>query len=192
MPRERPLVYMVDDNATDIELVKMGFVELGCESAFDTAKNGEEALRTLKALAADPTAARPDVMILDLNMPRVGGIEVLTYLVSEPRLRSLPVIVLTTSDSPRDRSACLRLGATSYIVKAHNLDDFFTSLKPVVALLRPPPGGGPPESGPGPGPSGSPSPTPTPTPAPVGGTPRSSAPRRSAWVLPGWPVAWCR
>ena len=186
MPRERPLVYMVDDNATDIELVKMGFAELGCESAFDTAKNGEEALRTLKALAADPAAVRPDVMILDLNMPRVGGLEVLTFLASEPRLRSLPVIVLTTSDSPRDRSACLQLGATSYIVKAHNLDDFFSSLKPVVAMLRPPPGGGGPTAGPGP--SGSP----TPTPAPMAGSPRSTAPRRSAWVLPWWPVAWCR
>jgi len=186
MTRERPLIYLVDDNLTDIELVKLGFTELGCDCSFETAQNGEEALSALKALAAEPGAMLPDVMILDLNMPRVGGIEVLTYLAQEPLLRTLPVIVLTTSDSPRDRSACMALGATGYIVKAHDLDDFFTSLKAVAALLRPPHAGPP-----GPGGGSSRSPTPLPTPVPADRAPRSASPW-AGWHLPWGPTAWCR
>jgi CheY-like chemotaxis protein len=143
VPPEPLLVYMVDDNSADIELVKMAFSEHGCDIPFVTAKNGDEALRYLRTLAADATTSRPGVVLLDLNMPRMGGIDVLTYISLQPQLRSIPVVILTTSDSPRDRETCLKLGANRYIVKSHSLDEFFASLKPVVEMLRPPPGGPP-------------------------------------------------
>jgi CheY-like chemotaxis protein len=129
-------VFIADDNQPDIDLVKMAFSEQGCEVPFDTAKNGEEVLRYLRALVADERAPRPSVLILDLNMPKVSGREVLAYVSTQPALRSIPVVILTTSDSPRDRLACMGMGAHSYIVKAHALDEFFASLKPVMELVR--------------------------------------------------------
>ncbi len=141
-----PRVLMADDNPHDIELVQLAFEELGCEIQLDSVKNGEEALRHVRLMATDAGAARPCVLLLDLNMPRVGGLEVLAFIATQPTMRSLPVVILTTSDSPKDRAACLKLGAHRYIVKAHSLPEFFTSLEPVIEIARAAKVGPPPSS----------------------------------------------
>jgi CheY-like chemotaxis protein len=141
---EAPLIYMGEDNDSDIELVRMALDELGCMVRINTARNGEEALNFLRTLRSAPgPATHPDVILLDLNMPRVGGIEILTYLSQHQDLRSIPVVILTTSDSPRDRATCLRLGAFAYIVKARRFGELVASLAPVVDLVQRSGGGQP-------------------------------------------------
>jgi CheY-like chemotaxis protein len=137
-----PLIYMVEDNDSDIDLVRMALDERGCTARISTARNGDEALTFFRALSAGPSPApRPDIILLDLNMPRVGGIEILTYLSQDQALRSIPVVILTTSDSPKDRSTCLRLGAQAYIVKARRYGELVSSLTPVVDLVKQSQGG---------------------------------------------------
>jgi CheY-like chemotaxis protein len=132
---------IVDDNESDIELITLALEELGCTPSVSTASNGADAVALLDKVGAEPAADPPDAMVLDLNMPRMGGQEVLAYIASRPALATMPVAVLSTSDSPRDRATCLQLGARLYIVKAYRLVDFIASLKPVAELLA---DGGPP------------------------------------------------
>ena len=140
-----PLLFMVDDNVSDIDLVRMALDERGCAARIDTARNGDEALVYLRALDAEATSSLvPDLILLDLNMPRIGGIEILTFLSKHARLSSIPVVILTTSDSPRDRSTCMQLGATAYIVKARRFGELVASMSPVVDLLHRSKGGMPP------------------------------------------------
>ena len=129
---------IVDDNESDIELITLALEELGCNAAVSTASNGADAVALLDRLGAEPGGVPFDAMLLDLNMPRMAGQEVLAHLASRPALATLPVAVITTSDSPRDRAECLRLGARLYIVKAYRLADFIASLRPVADLLATP------------------------------------------------------
>ncbi len=135
---------IVDDNESDIELITLALEELGCTPAVSTASNGADAVALLDQMVTGSSAALPDAMLLDLNMPRMGGQEVLAYIASQPALAAMPVAVLTTSDSPRDRATCLQLGACLYIVKAYRLAEFVASLKPIVELLGPATGTPPP------------------------------------------------
>jgi CheY-like chemotaxis protein len=132
-------IFIVDDNVSDIELVKFALEESHCSVRMTSALNGELAIRMLGTLADDPAQAKPRVIILDLNMPKSSGREVLSFISQSSALKHIPVVMLTTSDSIRDRDWCMANGAYRYIVKAHRLQDFIASLSPVVTLLCPPP-----------------------------------------------------
>jgi len=110
-------VLLVEDNASDAELVLHSLRKNNLANRVRVARDGAEALDILLGNATLPPADSPRVILLDLKLPKVDGIQVLTRLKSDPRTRCIPVVVLTSSREDRDLNACYRLGANSYIVK---------------------------------------------------------------------------
>lgn len=117
-PLTRPLrLLVVDDSSADILLLQEAITEHGLRTDLHTALDGEQALAHLRG--AGP---RPDLVLLDLNMPRRNGHEVLRELKQDPSLRSIPVIIFSTSSSPSDIEDCYANHANSYLVKPVDFD----------------------------------------------------------------------
>ncbi len=108
-------ILLAEDNPADVYLIEEALREHGVQFQLKVAQDGEQAIQLLTQ-----DDARFDVVLLDLNMPKRGGSEVLEKLHGN----TVPVIVLTSSDSPADRMQAMRLGATHYIRKPTGLDDF--------------------------------------------------------------------
>lgn len=117
-------VMLVDDDESD----RLTFQRLLKSERIDTdllvAKDGREALELLFSEALHAPSAKPDLILLDLNMGVLDGFETLKILKSSQETRSIPVVVLTTSSNRRDIEASYALGANSYVVKPTSLDDF--------------------------------------------------------------------
>src|SRR2546426_10715287 len=115
---ERTLeVLMVEDNLADVGLAVEAWREAGVPHRLNVARTGEEALVVLRREPPHGRAPRPDLLILDLNLPRKDGRELLAELKSDPTLRHIPVIVLTTSNRDHDIRRSYDLQANCYIVK---------------------------------------------------------------------------
>ena len=117
---EPPQVLLVEDNPDHEELIRRAFAELEPKVALAVARHGEEALDYLhrRGEYQDPSRSpRPRLILLDLRLPRVDGLEVLGEIKSSPTLRSTPVVVLTTSDSEHDVARAYAHHANSYLVK---------------------------------------------------------------------------
>ena len=124
-------ILLAEDNPADVYLIEEALREHGVPYQITLAKDGEAAIAMITAGDVQPT-----LIMLDLNMPKRGGGEVLTRLRQDPRCATVPVVVLTSSDSPADREEVMRLGATSYIRKPTGLDEFLTigaTIKQLVA-----------------------------------------------------------
>jgi CheY-like chemotaxis protein len=127
-------ILLVEDNPDDVELTRIAFAEAGIDSRLVVVRDGAEALDYLFARGAhagrDP-AALPAIVLLDLNLPKLDGREVLQGIRSDPRTRQLPVVVLTTSDEPFDVEASYALGVNSYIRKPVDFDQFVAVVKQI-------------------------------------------------------------
>jgi CheY-like chemotaxis protein len=126
VPRLR--VALVDDNLNDIELFIIACDLGGIRTEITSYTNGSDALADLRAQAAAGAVAC-DVIMLDLNMPGLTGYDVLAALRGDAALRPIPVLVLTTSNAPRDRERCMGLGAAGYLVKPTTIGEFVALLK---------------------------------------------------------------
>nr|WP_281369245.1 response regulator [Lysobacter penaei] len=125
---------MVEDNPDDIELTRLAFDEAKVANQLVVAGDGVQALDYL--FARGPHADRdphdlPSIILLDLNLPKVDGREVLEAIRAEPRTRTIPVVVMTTSSEPMDIDACYALGANSYIRKPVDFEQFVWAVKQV-------------------------------------------------------------
>ncbi len=105
-------VLLVEDNEDDRELTLLAFRQSNFQFAVDLAVDGAQALERLRAA---PTL--PALVLLDLNLPKIGGLEVLKHVRSEPRLKELLVVVLTGSDEPEDQKEAERLGVARFFTK---------------------------------------------------------------------------
>jgi CheY-like chemotaxis protein len=118
-------IFLAEDNPADVYLLKEA---LGTEADKDiemvVAEDGEEALDFVCQRGRFAGCEPPDLIVLDLNLPKTDGSDILRCIRESDRLRATPVIVLTSSDSPRDRAAAERLGASCYITKPSDLDAF--------------------------------------------------------------------
>jgi len=117
-------VLLVDDNDDDVELTRIAFRRARLGLNMHRAANGEECMAFLRKEGAYAMVPTPDIVLLDLNMPRMDGREVLREIVADERLRHLPVVVLTTSDAESDVLASYRLRCNSYIVKPVGFENF--------------------------------------------------------------------
>ncbi|HVL95839.1 MAG TPA: response regulator [Solirubrobacteraceae bacterium] len=117
--RRRPRILVVDDSAADVRLLREALREGEVQAEVDAAADGAEAIGRLRS-----GADRPDLILLDLNLPRVSGREVLEAVKTDPALASIPVIVLSTSASPADIAHCYAQHANAYLVKPLYLDEF--------------------------------------------------------------------
>jgi CheY-like chemotaxis protein len=96
----------------------------GIESEILVANDGEKAIQFVEAAEANPAAPCPQVVLLDLNLPRTSGTDVLRRLRKSSRCANVPVIVVTSSDAPSDREEVESLGASRYFLKPQNIDEY--------------------------------------------------------------------
>ena len=117
-------VLLVEDNEADVRLTREALREAGEDVRLSTVADGEQALAFLRREAGFAEAPRPDLVLLDLNLPRKNGLEVLAELRADERLACIPVIVLTSSAAQHDIDACYARGANAFVVKPQDLDAF--------------------------------------------------------------------
>ncbi len=122
--KEKPRILLVEDNPGDIRLTQEAFKESSLDIQMDVVTDGEMALDFLFKKGRYADAIKPDVVLLDLNLPKKNGIEVLKEVKADETLKRIPVIVLTTSDADHDISKAYGLHANCYILKPVDFDDF--------------------------------------------------------------------
>lgn len=116
-------ILVVDDNPGDAILLREAFLDRHSSARLTIARDGLEALHLLRQEEGSQTW-RPDLVILDLKMPRMDGLTFLSEIKSDPSLDRIAVIVLTGSDAPEDREAARSLGAMNYFTKPNKLDEW--------------------------------------------------------------------
>lgn len=126
MPMEkRPAeIMLVEDNAADVRLTEEVFKEGGLSFHLQVARDGEQALAMLRREGDYADLLMPDFVLLDLNLPRKDGRQVLAEMKQDPVLKRIPVILLSTSNAPRDVLQCYELQANAYVCKPVDLDEF--------------------------------------------------------------------
>jgi two-component system, chemotaxis family, response regulator Rcp1 len=117
-------VLLVDDSPGDVRLMQEVFREVTETTRLHVACDGVEALAFLRREGPHLNAPRPVLILLDLNMPRMNGREVLEHIKSDATFKKIPVVVLTTSESEEDITACYERQANSYLSKPTNLNEF--------------------------------------------------------------------
>jgi CheY-like chemotaxis protein len=118
-PRRRLKILLVEDNEADVWLFKEAFLALEIAHDLEIAEDGAQAIERLEEVE---TFGSPDLILVDLNMPKVDGFQVLSFIRSTPRLCFIPVIILSSSRDERDIRRAHELGANSYVCKS--TDDF--------------------------------------------------------------------
>ncbi len=117
-------ILLVEDDPGDVVLTKAALKNGRVYNTLAVVEDGERALKFLRREAPYSDAARPDLILLDLNMPRMDGRETLEHIKADPALRAIPVIVLTTSDDDQDIEQSYNLQAASFVSKPVDLVQF--------------------------------------------------------------------
>lgn len=127
MQNSNPVLLVEDDQVNAVAVEKV-FLDLGLRTPLVHSHNGEEALEYLR----DESNRKPDIILLDLHMPKINGIEFLKIVKSEPVLRRIPVIMLTTSQDQQDIEECFAFNVAGYIIKPLDDKELAESIKTVV------------------------------------------------------------
>ncbi|HEX4560389.1 MAG TPA: response regulator [Gemmatimonadales bacterium] len=141
----RPVeILLVEDNPGDVRLTQEALRDAKVRNQIQVAVDGVEALALLRREGQYINAARPDLILLDLNLPRKGGREVLEEIKVDDRLKHIPVVILTTSQAEQDILESYRLRANAYVTKPVDLEQFLRVVKSIeqfwleiVKLSRP-------------------------------------------------------
>lgn len=121
----RPVeILLVEDNPADVRLIRETFKDFKIQNNLSVAKDGVEAVDFLTRSGSFTSAPRPDVVLLDLNLPKKSGFEVLAEIRRIPELKRIPVVVLSTSDSEKDVLKSYDLSANCFVTKPVGLDEF--------------------------------------------------------------------
>jgi CheY-like chemotaxis protein len=126
MQSTKPIL-LVEDDSVDVMTVKRAFKEIDVANPLVTTGDGEEALEYLQ----DHATSKPCVILLDLNMPRMSGIEFMKIAKSDAFLRTIPIIVFTTSNTEQDITQSFELGAAGYMVKSVDYSTFIETIKTI-------------------------------------------------------------
>ena len=124
-------VLLVEDSPGDVRLTREAFREANPSVHLHVASDGVEAMSFLRREAGHLDAPSPDLVLLDLNLPRMDGREVLVLIKGDPGLRTFPPVILTTSDSAADIANSYRLQANCYLSKPQQLDAFESLVRSV-------------------------------------------------------------
>jgi len=139
-------ILLVEDDPKDVELTLTALEEYNLANEVIVARDGEEALEYLYSRGKFKTrsSGNPAVMLLDLKLPKVDGLEVLKQIKSEEKLRMMPVVVLTSSKEEKDMVASYKLGVSAYVVKPVDFHEFVNAIKELgvfwAVINEPPPG----------------------------------------------------
>ncbi|MEI6706865.1 MAG: response regulator [Methylococcales bacterium] len=121
-------ILLLEDEAADAYLVKVALKENKAHAHLHHVSDGREGIDFLQKNGDYSNALRPDLILLDLNMPRMNGYEFLAAVKSDERFKSIPTVVLTTSDVESDIVCAYQLGAASYITKPTGMDSFISMI----------------------------------------------------------------
>ncbi len=136
-------ILLVEDSPGDVRLTEEILRDAKIANDLHVVTDGEDAMDFLRGSGAHADAPRPDVMLLDLNLPRKDGREVLAEIKADPMLRRIPVIVLTTSSADEDVLHSYDLNANCYITKPIDLDEFISVVRSIedfwLSIVRLPP-----------------------------------------------------
>ncbi|MBI3131565.1 MAG: response regulator [Acidobacteria bacterium] len=127
-------ILVVDDNPGDVRLIQESLKDGRVPNRIHAARDGEEALAFLRRQAPFESAPRPDLILLDLNMPKVGGLEVLRAIKASPEWKTIPTVILTTSMGNGDIKGCYEAQANAYLVKPTDLGTFSEMLSSIQSF----------------------------------------------------------
>jgi two-component system, chemotaxis family, response regulator Rcp1 len=125
-------VLLVEDNSGDVRLIREAMTGAKVRTHFNVVTDGEQAMAFLRSDKAISAAVRPDLILLDLNLPRKNGTEVLSEMRADPVLHGIPVVVLTSSAAEQDIRRTYELNANCYLTKPADLEEFIR----VVQLIE--------------------------------------------------------
>jgi two-component system, chemotaxis family, response regulator Rcp1 len=131
MPKVPFEILLVEDNPSDVELVQEALAVWASPAHLNVVDDGEKALRFVRRSAPYADAPIPELILLDLNLPKKDGIEVLREIKADGRLAQIPVIVLTTSDREYDVKKAYTMHANCYLTKPLEIDDFINKVKAI-------------------------------------------------------------
>jgi CheY-like chemotaxis protein len=132
---QRRILLYVEDEEAAVFLFETALRELGCDIQFHRVPDGEAAIAFLGKDGVYRDAPTPGLVLLDLNLPKVSGFEVLAHLQGNAALNSIPVVIFTSSARPVDRVRSLALGARQFITKPASLDSFIDVVKSVSMMI---------------------------------------------------------
>jgi CheY-like chemotaxis protein len=115
---------LVEDSPADVFLVREAMLQEGLNVEMEVAEDGERAIQILDQVDAGRVMRAPELMLLDINVPRRTGNQVLERIRSSPRCAHIPVVMISSSDSPAERNRAFQQGATAYFRKPSNLSEF--------------------------------------------------------------------
>ena len=128
-------MWLIEDSATDAYVIGEVLKDCGFEHDLQVISDGDVALQMLRAATGEEGRLGPDLLLLDLNVPKVPGLDLLSYVRHAPEIAGIPVVVVTSSDSPGDLAAMQKLGATAYFRKPADLDEFMALCDVIRAAL---------------------------------------------------------
>ena len=136
-------VLLVEDDPGDVLMTQEAFADYKVANNLSIVNNGEDAILFVRKEGKFADAPTPDLVLLDLNLPRRDGREVLKEIKSDPDLRSIPVVVLTTSEADEDVMASYQLHANAYVRKPVDFDQFLEAVRAIddffITVVRLPP-----------------------------------------------------
>ncbi|HVK19937.1 MAG TPA: response regulator [Actinokineospora sp.] len=124
-------VLLVEDDDGDVLMTREAFEHYKIRNKLHVVRDGEQALRFLRREGDYADAPRPDLILLDLNLPRFDGLQVLAEIKADPRLRPIPVVVLTTSEAEEDILRSYELYANAYVTKPVDFDRFIEVVRKI-------------------------------------------------------------
>ena len=128
-------ILLVEDDRVDIMTVQRALKKNQVSNPLRVARTGLEALSMLRGENGfEPISPPPGLILLDLNLPKMSGIEFLRELRQDPELKELHIIVLTSSNEPKDRTAAFEYDVDDYIVKPHSFDEFTRAIATILAF----------------------------------------------------------
>ncbi len=130
-------ILLVEDNQSDAVLTQIALTDAQIPHKLQVVKNVDDGLNVMyQSNQLNNHTIVPDFVLLDLRLPEREGTDFLEIIKKEERFNHVPIIVLTTSDSPNDRKRCQSLSADGYIIKAVDLDQFVSNIKGIWAILK--------------------------------------------------------
>jgi two-component system, chemotaxis family, response regulator Rcp1 len=127
-------ILLVEDSPSDVRLTQEAMLESESRSTLRVVGDGEEAIKFLNNEGPYETEPRPDLILLDLNLPKLDGKDVLRQIKKTSELKSIPVVVLSTSTAKEDVCECYALHANCYVSKPRLFDDFVATIKEIEAF----------------------------------------------------------
>jgi len=125
-------ILLVEDDPDDIELMQEALTDNEVDFSMETISQGDHVLPHLQL-----GKIFPEIIILDLNLPKLHGREVLNRLKESDEFRNIPVVILTTTSSSKERENCLKAGAASFITKPSTVEGFNNTIAEIVSIVRP-------------------------------------------------------